>query len=73
MWGGVNGLQVFTDLRLSQDAYQRLINVTTHRLDENMEDMVRLVLPEGSAMCKWPAAPIVLEIQEQELNAIGLQ
>ena len=40
-----NGLQVYTDLRLSQDAYQRLINLTTHKWDEDMEEMVRLVLP----------------------------
>jgi hypothetical protein len=31
-----NGLQVYTDLRLSQDAYQRLINHTTHMSDAGM-------------------------------------
>jgi hypothetical protein len=40
-----NGLHVYIDLRLSQDAYQRLINLTTHRWDEDMEEMARLVLP----------------------------
>jgi hypothetical protein len=68
-----NGLQVYTDLRLSQDAYQRLINMTTHKWDEDMEEMVRLVLPGGAQMCKWPNVPTVLETQEQELKAVGLQ
>ena len=40
-----NELQVYTDLRLSQDAYQYLINLTTHKWDADMEEMVRLVLP----------------------------
>jgi hypothetical protein len=47
-----NGLPVYTDLRLSQDAYQRLINLTTHMWDADMEEMVRLVLPGGAHMCK---------------------
>jgi hypothetical protein len=68
-----NGLQVYIDLRLSQDAYQRLINLTTHKWDEDMEEMVILVLPRGSQMCKWPAVPTVPEIPEQELNVVGLQ
>jgi hypothetical protein len=68
-----NGLQVYSDLRLSQDAYQRLINMTTHKWDEDMEEMVGLVLPGGAQMCKWPAVPTVLETQEQELNVVGLQ
>jgi hypothetical protein len=66
-------LQVYTDLRLSQDAYQRLINMITQTWDEDMEEIVRLVLPRDAQMCKWPAVPTVLETQEQELNAVGLQ
>jgi hypothetical protein len=59
-----NGLQVYTDMRLSHDEYQRLINKTTHRWDEDKEEMVRLVLPGGALMCKWHAVPAVLENQE---------
>jgi hypothetical protein len=59
--------------RLSHDACQRLINLTTHKWDEDMEEMVRLVLLGGAQMCKWHAVPTVVETQEQESNVLGLQ
>jgi hypothetical protein len=68
-----NGLRVYTDLRLSQDAYQRLINLTTHRWDADMEEMVRLVLSRGAHMCKWPAVATMLDRQAEELSDVGLQ
>jgi hypothetical protein len=68
-----SGLQVYTDMRLSQDAYQRLRNLTTHMWDANMEEMVRLVLPGGAHMCKWPAVATMLDMQAEELSDVGLQ
>jgi hypothetical protein len=44
-------LQVNTDIRLSQDAYQRLIKMKTHRLDEDMEEMLKFVWPRGALGC----------------------
>ena len=58
-----NGLQVYTDMRLSRDAYQRLINLMTHMWDADMEDMVRLVLPRRASMYKWPAVATMLARQ----------
>jgi hypothetical protein len=56
-----NGLQVYADLRPPHDEYQRLINLTTHKWDSDMEEMVRLVLPGGAHMCKWPAVATMLD------------
>jgi hypothetical protein len=47
-----NGLHVCMDLRRSQDAYKLLINITTHKWDTDMEEMVRLVLPVGAHIFK---------------------
>jgi hypothetical protein len=33
MWDERNGLHVYTDMRLSQDAYQRLMNLTTRKFE----------------------------------------
>jgi CRISPR/Cas system CSM-associated protein Csm2 small subunit len=64
-----NVLQVYTDMRWSLlNAYQRLINLTTHKWDEDMEEMVRLVLPRGPQMCKWPAVATILDKQAQEMR-----
>jgi hypothetical protein len=68
-----NGLQVYTDLRLSQGAYQQPINLTTHRWDADMEEMVRLVLPGGAHMCKWPAVATMLDMQAEEFSVVGLR
>ena len=38
-----------------------------------MEEMVRLVLPRGSQMCKWSSVHALLQAQDQELNGVGLQ
>jgi hypothetical protein len=67
-----NGPHVYTDLRLSHDAYQRLINLTTHRWNADMEEMVILVLRGGVHMCKWPAVAIMLDMQAEELSVVGL-
>jgi hypothetical protein len=50
-------------MRLSRDAYQRLINLMTHMWDADMEDMVRLVLPRRASMYKWPAVATMLARQ----------
>jgi hypothetical protein len=65
-----NGLHVYTDLRLSQDACQRLINLTTHWWDADMEEMVVL---GGAHMCKWPSVATMLDMQAKELSALSLQ
>jgi hypothetical protein len=68
-----NKLHVYTDLRLSHDAHQRLISLTTHIWDEEMDEMLRLVLPRGAHMCKWQVVTTLFETQEQDSNASGLQ
>jgi hypothetical protein len=68
-----NGLQIYTDLKLPQDAYQRLLNVTTLNRVADIEEMVRLVLPGRAHICKWPAVASMLDMQAEELSAVGLQ
>jgi hypothetical protein len=68
-----NGLHVYIDQRLSQDAYQRLINLTTHKWDVDMEEMMRLVLHGRTHMCKWPAVATMLDKEAEELSVVGLQ
>jgi hypothetical protein len=68
-----NELQAFTDKRLSQYVYQPVINLTTHMWDEDMEETVRLVLLGGAKMCKWQFVATILDMQAQELMAMGLQ
>eukprot|EP00873_Tetraselmis_striata_P041695 jgi/Tetstr1/461959/TSEL_000614.t1 len=47
-----NAVQVYTDLKLSQDAFQRHINLSSSKWDADMEKLVQMVLPYGNLMIK---------------------
>eukprot|EP00873_Tetraselmis_striata_P029503 jgi/Tetstr1/449767/TSEL_036832.t1 len=63
---------VYTDLKLSQDAFQRLINLSSSKWDADMEKLVQMVLPYGNLMIKWPSVEDMLKGQGEELAAVGL-
>eukprot|EP00873_Tetraselmis_striata_P024501 jgi/Tetstr1/444765/TSEL_032613.t1 len=67
-----NAVQVCTDLKLSQDAFQRLINLSSSKWDADMEKLVQMVLPYGNFMIKWPSVEDMLKGQGEELAAVGL-
>eukprot|EP00873_Tetraselmis_striata_P043013 jgi/Tetstr1/463277/TSEL_008202.t1 len=62
---------VYTELKLSQDAFQRLINLSSLKWDSDMEKLVQMVLPYGNLMIKWPSVEDVLKGQGEELAAVG--
>eukprot|EP00873_Tetraselmis_striata_P040742 jgi/Tetstr1/461006/TSEL_006156.t1 len=45
---------VYTDMKLSQNALQRLINLSSSKWDADMEKVMRTLLPYGNVMIKWP-------------------
>eukprot|EP00873_Tetraselmis_striata_P041246 jgi/Tetstr1/461510/TSEL_006616.t1 len=63
---------VYTDLKLSQDAFQRLINLSSSKWDADMEKLVQMVLSYGNLMIKWPSVEDMLKGQGEELAAVGL-
>eukprot|EP00873_Tetraselmis_striata_P035428 jgi/Tetstr1/455692/TSEL_042500.t1 len=67
-----NAVHVYTDLKLSQDAFQRLINLSNSKWDADMEKLVQMVLPYGNLMIKWPSVEDMLKGQGEELAAVGL-
>eukprot|EP00873_Tetraselmis_striata_P000068 jgi/Tetstr1/420332/TSEL_011453.t1 len=56
-----NAVQVCTDMKLSQDAFQRLINLCSSKKDADMEKLVQMVLPYGNLMIKWPSVEDMLK------------
>eukprot|EP00873_Tetraselmis_striata_P042451 jgi/Tetstr1/462715/TSEL_007679.t1 len=67
-----NVVLVYTDLKLSQDAFQRLINLSSSKWDADMEKLVHMVLPYGNLMIKWPSVEDMVKGQGEELAAVGL-
>eukprot|EP00873_Tetraselmis_striata_P038404 jgi/Tetstr1/458668/TSEL_045058.t1 len=67
-----NAVQVYTDMKLSQDAFQRLINLSSSKWDADMVKLVQMVLPYGNLMIKWPSVEDMLKGQGEELAAVGL-
>eukprot|EP00873_Tetraselmis_striata_P012260 jgi/Tetstr1/432524/TSEL_021897.t1 len=63
---------VYTDLKLSQDAFQRLINLSSSKWDADMEKLVQMMLAHGNLMIKWPSVEDMLKGQGEELDAVGL-
>eukprot|EP00873_Tetraselmis_striata_P007560 jgi/Tetstr1/427824/TSEL_001796.t1 len=63
---------VYTDLKLSQDAFQRLISLSSSKWDADMEKPVQMVLPYGNLMIKWPSVEDMLKGKGEELVAVGL-
>eukprot|EP00873_Tetraselmis_striata_P019742 jgi/Tetstr1/440006/TSEL_028367.t1 len=57
---------------LSQDAFQRLINLSSSKWDADMEKLLHMVLPHGNLMIKWPSVEDMLKGQGVELAAAGL-
>eukprot|EP00873_Tetraselmis_striata_P002344 jgi/Tetstr1/422608/TSEL_013414.t1 len=47
-----NAVHVQTDLKLSQDAFQRLISLSSSKWDADMEKLMQMVLPYGNLMIK---------------------
>eukprot|EP00873_Tetraselmis_striata_P007231 jgi/Tetstr1/427495/TSEL_017621.t1 len=54
---------VYTDLKLSQDAFQRLISLSSSKWDVDMEKVVQMVLPYGNLMIKWPSVEDMLKVR----------
>eukprot|EP00873_Tetraselmis_striata_P039004 jgi/Tetstr1/459268/TSEL_004668.t1 len=61
-----DAVQVYTDLKLSQVAFQRLINLTSSKWDADMEKLVQMVLPYGNLMIKWPSVEDMLKGQGED-------
>eukprot|EP00873_Tetraselmis_striata_P003671 jgi/Tetstr1/423935/TSEL_001417.t1 len=67
-----NAVHVYTDLKLSQDAFRRLINLSSSKWNADMEKVVQMVLPYGNLMIKWPSVEDMLKGQGEELAPVGL-
>jgi hypothetical protein len=50
-----------------------MINLTTYKWDENMEEMVRLFLLGGAQTSKWATVATMLDMQVQDLSVVGLR
>eukprot|EP00873_Tetraselmis_striata_P039090 jgi/Tetstr1/459354/TSEL_000423.t1 len=60
-------------MKLSQDAFQRLINLSSSKWDADMEKLVQMVLPYGNLNIKWPSVEYMLKGQGEELADVGLR